>query len=470
MSIFLGGAAIYLHFNKPTVDCGLAPDDGISSGPAETTRSEEEISIPTENQWIDFGPILEAGSKGSWDFGWTGMSSIVKKKGTYYFYYIAHDGNRSHDGEAARHRAIGVATSRDGVRFTKYSKNPIMTYSPFHGEEEGANSAGVTLNSNGDFVMYYGAAMGPRAEIHADGRSAISQDGYSFKDMGMVLNHEPPYARFLPAPFQRAGVYKAADRVLPGLLRGRAPHGYGDEIFPVATFHQRGSWYVYYIPNGGTATRTLGVAWGASFNKLPCSVKVLDGNWEKPVWLWGNVIRLSPEKIALFVQRLWRPDTVIEVRTASRRTPQKLSEPIERYHIPHLAHGAVFLDRDRKTWFMYYNTFDRFWRVKLAPAGSADATPPTAPRNLSVKAVAPDAVTLSWSPAMDRDTGIAVYRIYRDGVKLGRTTGLTFTDSLPINSMRYRYAVAAVNLHGVQGPKTKSSITMAAAPSRARIP
>jgi hypothetical protein len=65
----------------------------------------------------------------------------------------------------------------DGIHFTKYEGNPIMTHSPFNGEEEGANSAGVMLGTNGDFIMYYGAAIGPKDKINADGRLAVSQDG-----------------------------------------------------------------------------------------------------------------------------------------------------------------------------------------------------------------------------------------------------------------------------------------------------
>ena len=39
--------------------------------------------------------------------------SIVKKDGTYYLYYAGSDGPRGDSGPA--HRAIGVATSTDGV-------------------------------------------------------------------------------------------------------------------------------------------------------------------------------------------------------------------------------------------------------------------------------------------------------------------------------------------------------------------
>jgi hypothetical protein len=113
----------------------------------EPFKAPKDLPIPTQNDWIDFGPVLEAGAEGEWDFFWAGFTpaSVIKKDNVYYFYYVAADGYRSFDGDA-RHRSIGVATSPDGIRFTKYEGNPIMTHRPYDGEEEGANSAGMYLD------------------------------------------------------------------------------------------------------------------------------------------------------------------------------------------------------------------------------------------------------------------------------------------------------------------------------------
>jgi len=451
--VAVAAAGLHLGFTGPEKLCqNLATTvKGLDVDPLPAAA---EISIPKATDWVDYGPIFEAGAEGAWDFNLNWLASVVKKKDTYYLYYVGSDGYRSDDGEAARHRAIGLATSTDGIRFTKYSGNPVMTHAPFNGEEEGANSAGVTLNTGGEFVMYYGAAFGPKDQINADGRVAVSEDGFTFTDLARVLDHRSPLLhRLVPQRFHGARAF------VKRVFHPSALHGHGDEIFPVATFEHNGSWHVYYMPNGGTAPRTLGLAWGPDVDRLPCSGKVLDGSWKQPVRTWGNVIRLAPDKIVLFVQKNWWPDTFVEAHTASPQAPRQLSEPVERYNIPELRSGTVFLDLERQTWFMYYATFDRFLKLKLAAAGERDKTPPTMPQDVSAVTSVHDEVELSWTPANDPDTGVVQYKIYRNGRPVGSSKSHRFTDSGLAERKRYVYAIAAVNFHGIEGPAAQRPVT-----------
>jgi hypothetical protein len=383
--------------------------------------------FPGPDEWVDYGPILEAGSEGDWDFNLAGITAVILKKtgGPYYFYYGGSDGYRSFDG-GPRHRAIGLATSEDGIRYQKYEHNPIMTHSPLSHEEEGANSAGITLDQQGNFAMYYGAAIGESdTTINANGRLAVSQDGFNFTDKGIVINRLNPFL-----------------------------YGFGDEIFPTAAFQHQGRWNVYYHPNGSLNERTLGIVWGSHKGRLPRSAGVLDvRSGGVPVYAWSNITWLSPDRIALFIQRLWWPDTFLEVRTASPDAPHRLSEPVVRYDIPNLKHGTVFLDTDRRTWFMIYNEFDRFWRLKLAPAGEPDRTPPTIPANLRGEVTGHDSVQLNWDPASDPDSGVVLYRVYRDGVEVGSTKDRSFEEVGLGEQSSYVYEVSAVNFHGYEGSR-----------------
>lgn len=112
-----------------------------------TGMSHAEIQFPKQADWTDHGVSMQTGITGAWDVrlgGAISPSTVVKKNGIYFLYYIGADGNRSTDGDA-RHRKLGVATSTDGINFTKYSGNPVITFLPHKGssreEEEGVFTA-----------------------------------------------------------------------------------------------------------------------------------------------------------------------------------------------------------------------------------------------------------------------------------------------------------------------------------------
>lgn len=440
----VAGPSIYLSLVHgrplclPQISLPLPPDP---APPQSTSSVPADLPVPAPEAWADYGPVLEAGAEGEWDFLFAGLTpaSVVKKDGTIFFYYVGADGHRSFDG-GPRHRSVGVATSRDGIRFQKHEGNPIMTHGPYDGEEEGANSAGVTLDEDGRFVMVYGAAKGPGNSIVADARFAYSDDGLSFEDAGLALNH--------------------CDLSL---------YGFGDEIFPIGVLRQEDRWVVYYQPNGIRNTeRTLGAAWGNELDNLENSTVVLDEeSGGLPVDTWGNVITLDEETLVFFIQRLWWPETFVEVRVASPQTPYSLSEPLVRYDIPDLKRGVVFLDKERRTWFLYYNDFSRFWHVKLAPFGPVDATPPAAPAALVGSAPAHDHIELAWDAATDTDTGIVEYRVYRDGVFLDRTRDTLWTDGDLAELTAYTYEVTAVNFHGVESRAATTEVTTPAATTSA---
>lgn len=80
----------------------------------------------------------------------------------------------------------------------------------------------------------------------------------------------------------------------------------------------------------------------------------------------------------------------------------------------------------------------------FAGAGSADTSPPTAPRNLRSTAVTATSVGLAWDPATD-DRGVARYRVYRNGAQVGSPTGTTFTDAAAPSGATLAYTVRAVD-------------------------
>ncbi|HUQ11849.1 MAG TPA: PQQ-dependent sugar dehydrogenase [Steroidobacteraceae bacterium] len=79
------------------------------------------------------------------------------------------------------------------------------------------------------------------------------------------------------------------------------------------------------------------------------------------------------------------------------------------------------------------------------PAPAADVTPPTVPANVTATALSPTQVQLSWTASTDAGTGVAGYRVYRDGngSPLASVTMTTYTDATALANTTYGYTVRA---------------------------
>jgi hypothetical protein len=310
---------------------------GVTSPPTESN-----VRIPAQSDWKDYGTILEAGREGAWDlYLWGGFAfSILKREETYYLYYQGSSDYRTEIDETVLWRAIGLATSKDGIHFTKHESNPILTWFPNQTGEEGAVSSGITIGEQGDTFLFYGAnTYASPTTVNADVRVASSLDGFSFTDLGVPL-----------------------DRTDPSVW------GSGDELFSVDAIYDSGQWIVYYIPNGSPESGKLGVAYGNQYDALTqTSMVTSDGNG---ISVWGTAghVKLDQDTYALVLNNVREHRT--EVRLVSLQMPNILSEPIAVYQFDEVQQVALLLDRDNETWFMYYRTFANSYGVKLAPAGN----------------------------------------------------------------------------------------------------
>jgi hypothetical protein len=384
--------------------------------------------IPSQSDWVDYGPIFSAGELGEWDYQLFGgfTASAIKKEGVFYLYYQGASGYRTAPDETVTWRAIGVATSPDGINFTKADNNPVITWFPNENGEEGAVSAGTALDSAGNIVIHYGANIElDESSVNADVRAAISPDGLKFTDFGTVIRHD--------------------DRDI---------WGSGDEIFPILTIHDNGQWYVYYLPNGVIESGFLGVAWGDSFDNLTKSKRTRAGFLPVQGWGSGSYAKIAPDNYAIFVNNI-RKGT-IQAYLMSLKNPAKLSRPVETYRFEEVFQASIYLDEETRTWFMFYRGSD-YYGVKMAPAGEKDLSPPTRPGKVQATPTSHSQVKITWDPALDSETGIAVYQIYRDGKNIATAKGWSYTDEGLTELTQYRYQVRAVNYHGVKGPLSEAS-------------
>lgn len=341
----------------------LVVNDGLANSAADTVEitaqaidtqpagsggagGDEVVQVPTQADWVDRGVVFTAGPAGSWDTQLGGAFSpcgVVKKDGTYFLYYIA-GGFTGSNGDA-RNRALGVATSSDGLSFTKYTGNPIMTPAIF-GEtygptgEGGIDACAVELDAGGDILLYYGAMFEPSSDVvHIDIRLARSSNGFDFADQGEVLAYDD------------SSVW-----------------GYGDELGPMSTFvGNDNSVFLYYIClNGNGCKWDLGLASGPSRTNLPSTQAVLSEVKQ------ASAVRLSDTTGALFATKNGSWD--VEVRTFPMDDPSDLSgAPVATYDFNSVlptthnssifpgiefSHNTVFLDREAGTWFLYYHLGD----------------------------------------------------------------------------------------------------------------
>lgn len=121
--------------------------------------------------WYTFqgNPILEPGPPGSFDDGFTWGGTVIKVDSIYRFYY----GGFTSSGRGS----IGLATSRDGINWTKFSGNPVMSPGPAGSwDDDAVHSPNVFRDHRGIYQMYYSGNGLPSASIGY----ATSPDGITW--------------------------------------------------------------------------------------------------------------------------------------------------------------------------------------------------------------------------------------------------------------------------------------------------
>lgn len=105
--------------------------------------------------------------------------------------------------------------------------------------------------------------------------------------------------------------------------------------------------------------------------------------------------------------------------------------------------------------------------TRTPPAGEpVDTTPPSRPGTVTATAAASGtSVDLSWDAATD-DVGVAGYRVFRNGTRLGSgdISATTFSDTTTQPGTTYTYAVRAVDTSGNVGDPSEVTVTTASPP------
>jgi len=91
--------------------------------------------------------------------------------------------------------------------------------------------------------------------------------------------------------------------------------------------------------------------------------------------------------------------------------------------------------------------------------GGVDETAPSRPSGVAATARSARYVDLSWNASFDNMPGTIRYRVFRDGVAVGSTTLIGFTDRPRAGTHSYR--IRAVDLSGNRSAKSGGVTTTA---------
>lgn len=119
-------------------------------------------------------PVIALGASGQWDDYWIGIRSIVLSGSTYYMYY--------HAWRSSTQSKIGLATSSDGISWTKNGGNPIFDVgAALTWDDKAVSCPAVWIEGATWYMLYSGTNV-------ATGKSqmglATSTDGISWTKSG----------------------------------------------------------------------------------------------------------------------------------------------------------------------------------------------------------------------------------------------------------------------------------------------
>jgi hypothetical protein len=277
------------------------------------------IVIPSFNDWEAGIVAFSHGTEGEWDhILWGGFAnSLIKKGDTYYLYY---QGSSSYDNqcESVSQRAIGVATSTDGINWVKSTRNPVISWSSQGSIEEGAASSAAWVGEDGKIYIYYGANTGTGCNVNASVRLAVSEDGENFQDLGEVLSGSDPNV-----------------------------WGSGDEIYPVGAYSYENQWYLYYIPNGVSLSRKLGIASGDNYDNFTQTTGLNDSSTDS----WGPVSILLNGSDAVLFTNPNGGNGPINIYRFNAANPSVINL-YDSYTLPDCTQSSVIHESNEERWLM----------------------------------------------------------------------------------------------------------------------
>jgi hypothetical protein len=145
-----------------------------------TNEGDHAVGLATSADGITWirhpaNPILDGGPPGTWDSLKISSASVYFDGSSYTLWYTGENGGRP---------GIGLATSPDGISWTKYPGNPILVPGPpGDWDDESVEKAKVINVENMFYMFYAGNAISPVVNAFHIG-CAFSADGIHWTKYG----------------------------------------------------------------------------------------------------------------------------------------------------------------------------------------------------------------------------------------------------------------------------------------------
>ena len=187
------------------------------------TGAHLRIGLATSEDGISWtkhtaNPVLDIGAGGAWDDSHVYGASVIYRNHRWYMYY---------SGYGASHWRIGLATSEDGVSWTKHTGNPVLNIGAGGAWDDVHASRPSVIYRNHKWYMYYDGYDGSHNRIGL----ATSEDGIS-------------WTKHTASPLVSTGAGGTWDYI----------HAYMPSVI-----YRNHKWYLYYTGYDGARNR-IGLA------------------------------------------------------------------------------------------------------------------------------------------------------------------------------------------------------------------
>lgn len=144
----------------------------------ENAEGVDRIGMATSTDGISWtkysdNPVFDVGSPGSWDLDSVNDPCVIFEDNQYKMWYVGQTWGATAADDLYR---IGYATSPDGIHWTRYSENPVLTTGSLGSWDDRRVWRPSVISTGSGYVMYYrGAAVGEGSQAKAG--VATSSDG-----------------------------------------------------------------------------------------------------------------------------------------------------------------------------------------------------------------------------------------------------------------------------------------------------